>query len=62
MLFYVGPMNHVAAMDYVGATLPLPNAAPLAAGAPTPQPALWAALAVTGIALAWFAQARRLRS
>jgi len=58
----VGPMNHVAAMDYVGATLPAPGAPPLPAGVPAAQPALWAALAALGIALAWFAQRRRLHA
>jgi hypothetical protein len=61
VLWYLGPLNRVPALDYMGATLgaPVGPASP-AAHAAAPNPGLWLLLAGVGLVLAVLARLRRL--
>ena len=64
MLWYMGPLNRVPGLDYMGATLGAPIGPPTAgAASPLPgvaHPLLWLALALACVVAAIAARARRL--
>ena len=66
VLWYMGPLNRVPGLDFMGATLGTPIA-PASAGAVPPlpgvaHPGLWVVLAALGVVAAIVARVRRLRA